>query len=189
MNQRAAQPHRCREGAHDLRHLRGQLPRRHQHQGSRPNGCAVIFGEGERRDHGNSESNGLATARLAAPEHVLPGQRVRDRRRLDRERHGDASCRQGCDDRRRDAQLDERAGPRDRRVVNAPRPRVVTRASTGMGISKQDVPSENGEGRGCCGYTLIEQEPWVAKCARTLGRDNPDRAAAKGMIPEQRAPS
>jgi hypothetical protein len=62
-----------------LRHLQREFARRHQHQHLRLTAAELDAGQRRQRERGR-----LAGAGLRLPEHVLAGQKHRDRRRLDR---------------------------------------------------------------------------------------------------------
>jgi hypothetical protein len=77
-----------RQRLDDGEHLVGQLAGRHEDEPARLARTAPAAGQaGDERE---AEGEGLAAARAPAPEHVPAGERVGERRELDRERVGDA---------------------------------------------------------------------------------------------------
>ncbi len=94
--------HHVRERLERVVHLHGELTRRDQHHATRAAGLGVTAGETHQRRQAETER--FAGAGLAAAEHVLAGQRVRDGRGLDRERRGDAVPGQPLDQPRRESE-------------------------------------------------------------------------------------
>src|SRR5262249_47072149 len=103
--------------------LGGQLPRRRQHQGTRPARLRLA----DAADDGQAEGEGLAGASGSSARHVTAGQSVGQRRRLDGERVGDAAIGEDRDEVGRDAQRRKDGGHggslfgrrRERRPVGA----------------------------------------------------------------------
>jgi hypothetical protein len=95
-NELVTQAHNVDERLESIADLHRQLAGRSQDQGAWAAGQSAVTGSepGQRR---KAEGERLARTRLSATEHVAPRQRVRNSRRLDRERGRDAFTRQALD--------------------------------------------------------------------------------------------
>ena len=105
-----AQAERARQRGHRGLDLAGQLPGGGEHEGARAARAALAAAGREPREQRQHEGVGLAGAGAAAAEHVAPGQRVGQRRGLDRERGGDAGVGERRDEGRGHAEVGEGTG-------------------------------------------------------------------------------
>jgi hypothetical protein len=92
-----AQRHRCGQRRHCPVDLGGELAGRRKDQRARPPRAAGGRAGGEPGQQRKNERERLARAGLTPAEHITPGQRIGQRRGLDRKRRGDAV---GCEHRR-----------------------------------------------------------------------------------------
>ena len=99
-----AQRHCCCQRLQRGHDLVGQLTGGYEDEGTRLAGLAATAACRESDDERQGEGDGLATAGLAAAEHVVAEQRVGKRGRLDREGGGDAAGGEDCDQRGRHAE-------------------------------------------------------------------------------------
>ena len=123
--------------------LRRELAGGDEHERTRAGGCPSIVGSQQRAREGHREGNRLAAAGASAAEDVTPSERVRQGRRLDRERSRDP----GAGER----ELRSEPGRPTRRTTSVPAREVAVRevAVPQVGVRRVAAAAARDAIRGC----------------------------------------